>query len=69
MVPERAVILAAGLGTRMGRKPKGLVRVAGREILYRTMRLLQENGVKKFIVVTNERYAPPLSGVHREARL
>lgn len=58
MVPETAVILAAGLGTRMGRKPKGLVRVAGREILYRTMRLLQENGVKKFVVVTNERYAP-----------
>lgn len=58
MVPETAVILAAGLGTRMGEKPKGLIKVAGREILYRTMRLLQENGVKKFVVVTNERCAP-----------
>ncbi len=60
MVPERAVILAAGLGTRMGGKPKGLVRVARREILYRTMALLQEKGVKKFVVVTNGKYAPPL---------
>jgi choline kinase len=58
MVPERAVILAAGLGTRMGEKPKGLIKVAGRAILYRTMRLLQENGVKRFVVVTNERYEP-----------
>ena len=52
-----AVVLAAGLGTRMGGKPKGLVRVAGREILYRTMRLLQRNGVERFLIVTNERYA------------
>jgi choline kinase/phosphatidylglycerophosphate synthase len=42
----------------MGGKPKGLVRVAGREILYRTMRLLQKNGVEHFVIVTNERYAP-----------
>ncbi len=58
MVPKTAVILAAGLGTRMGEKPKGLVKVAGREILYRTMHLLQKNGVKRFIIVTNDRYAP-----------
>lgn len=58
MEPRTAVILAAGLGTRMGSRPKGLVRVAGREILYRTMTLLQRNGVERFILVTNDRYAP-----------
>ncbi|ASJ14761.1 bifunctional L-myo-inositol-1-phosphate cytidylyltransferase/CDP-L-myo-inositol myo-inositolphosphotransferase [Thermococcus radiotolerans] len=62
MVPKTAVILAAGLGTRMGERPKGLVKVAGREILYRTMHLLQKNGVKRFVIVTNERYA----GLYRE---
>ena len=56
MVRE-AVILAAGLGTRMGGKPKGLLKVAGREILYRTIALLQRNGVERFILVTNDRYA------------
>ena len=57
-MPGTAVILAAGLGTRMGGKPKGLLKVAGREILYRTMTLLQRNGVERFILVTNERYEP-----------
>ncbi len=58
MEPRTAVILAAGLGTRMGGKPKGLVRVARREILYRTMALLRKSGVERFILVTNERYEP-----------
>ncbi|WP_297486967.1 bifunctional L-myo-inositol-1-phosphate cytidylyltransferase/CDP-L-myo-inositol myo-inositolphosphotransferase [Thermococcus sp.] len=62
MVPKTAVVLAAGLGTRLGGKPKGLLRIAGREILYRTITLLQRNGVKKFVVVTNERYAPLYRG-------
>ncbi len=53
-----AVILAAGLGRRMGGKPKGLLRIAGREILYRTMTLLQKNGIERFLIVTNEQYAP-----------
>ncbi|CAD5244833.1 bifunctional L-myo-inositol-1-phosphate cytidylyltransferase/CDP-L-myo-inositol myo-inositolphosphotransferase [Thermococcus camini] len=57
MAPETAVILAAGLGTRMGEKPKGLLKVARREILYRTLTLLGQNGVERFIIVTNERYA------------
>ncbi len=56
MVRE-AVILAAGLGTRMGGRPKGLLKVAGREILYRTIAILQRNGVERFILVTNDRYA------------
>ncbi|NJE04453.1 bifunctional L-myo-inositol-1-phosphate cytidylyltransferase/CDP-L-myo-inositol myo-inositolphosphotransferase [Thermococcus sp. MV11] len=58
MTPGTAVILAAGLGTRIGGRPKGLLKVAGREILYRTMALLQKNGIKRFVIVTNERYAP-----------
>ncbi|MCD6372197.1 MAG: NTP transferase domain-containing protein, partial [Thermococcus sp.] len=62
MTPKTAVILAAGLGTRMGRKPKGLLKVAGREILYRTLYLLKKNGVERFVIVTNERYA----GLYRD---
>ncbi|NJE85055.1 CDP-alcohol phosphatidyltransferase [Thermococcus sp. CX2] len=57
MVPERAVILAAGLGSRMGGKPKGLLKVAGREIIYRTMRTLEELGVSRFVIVTNTQYS------------
>ena len=53
MIPERAVVLAAGFGTRLGTLteeiPKGLLKVAGREILYRSMKILQELGVKEFI--------------------
>ncbi|NJE08008.1 CDP-alcohol phosphatidyltransferase [Thermococcus sp. M39] len=60
MVPEKAVILAAGLGTRLGKlteeTPKGLLKVAGREILYRTMKVLQELGVREFIIITNPKY-------------
>ncbi|WP_258085137.1 bifunctional L-myo-inositol-1-phosphate cytidylyltransferase/CDP-L-myo-inositol myo-inositolphosphotransferase [Thermococcus thermotolerans] len=62
MVPKTAVILAAGLGTRMGERPKGLLKVARREILYRTLTLLGQNGVERFVIVTNERYA----GLYRE---
>ena len=58
MIPETAVILAADLGTKMGGKPVGLVKVAGREILYRTITLLRKNGIKQFLLITNERYAP-----------
>ncbi|AIF69567.1 hypothetical protein PAP_05835 [Palaeococcus pacificus DY20341] len=56
----KGVILAAGLGSRMGRlteeTPKGLLRIAGREILYRTMKTLEELGVEEFIIVTNPKY-------------
>ena len=60
MIPERAVVLAAGLGTRLGsiteETPKGLLKVAGREILYRSMKILQELGVKEFVIITNKKY-------------
>ncbi|AFK22590.1 putative glucose-1-phosphate thymidylyltransferase-like protein [Pyrococcus sp. ST04] len=40
----------------MGEKPKGLIRVAGRELIYRTMKNLQKFGINEFIIVTNEKY-------------
>ena len=50
----KAVILAAGLGTRMGTNiPKPLVKVAGREIIFRTMKMLSEY-VDEFIVVAGK---------------
>ncbi|HHI00142.1 MAG TPA: CDP-alcohol phosphatidyltransferase, partial [Thermococcus litoralis] len=56
----KAVILAAGLGTRMGElsseTPKGLIKVVGREILYRTMKILENQGIDEFVVITNPLY-------------
>ncbi|NPB09571.1 MAG: NTP transferase domain-containing protein [Thermodesulfobacteria bacterium] len=56
----QAVILAAGLGTRLRPYtedfPKPLLRVAGRELLYRHLRLLKEAGVSEFIIVINPRH-------------
>ncbi len=51
----KAVILCAGYGRRMGERIKPLLKVAGREILYRTMKLLKDNGVDEFVLVVNER--------------
>ncbi len=52
----KAVVLAAGLGTRLKAKiPKPLVKVAGREILYRSMKVLSELGVDEFVVVVGKR--------------
>ncbi|MCD6363682.1 MAG: NTP transferase domain-containing protein [Synergistetes bacterium] len=52
----KVVLLAAGLATRMrdlsGRMPKGLIRVAGRELVYRTMRYLKDLGFNDFVVIT-----------------
>ncbi len=52
----KAVILAAGLGTRMGSTiPKPLLKVAGREILYRNLKILSELGVEEFVVVVGRK--------------
>ncbi len=52
----KAVVLAAGLGTRLKAKiPKPLVKVAGREILYRSLKVLSELGVEEFIVVVGKK--------------
>ena len=57
----QAVILAAGLGTRIneltkGVIPKGLIKVAGREILYRLIYYLKKYGIQEFIVVINPKF-------------
>lgn len=53
----KAVILAAGQGRRLSGGgvsfPKVLAKVAGRELLYRHLKLLRERGVEEFIVVVN----------------
>ncbi len=53
----KAVILAAGQGRRLSGEgvffPKVLAKVAGRELLYRHLKLLRERGVEEFIVVVN----------------
>lgn len=50
----KAVVLAAGLGTRMGvETPKPLVKVAGREIIFRTMKILSKY-VDEFIIVAGK---------------
>ncbi len=48
----KAVILAAGLGTRLGGVPKPLLKVGGCEIILRTMRLLSPY-VSDFVIVTS----------------
>ncbi|HID08858.1 TPA: CDP-alcohol phosphatidyltransferase, partial [Candidatus Micrarchaeota archaeon] len=54
---KTAVILAAGQGKRMGAEtPKPLLRVAGREILYRTLSKLRALGVERFVLVTQPRF-------------
>ncbi|ADB57829.1 bifunctional L-myo-inositol-1-phosphate cytidylyltransferase/CDP-L-myo-inositol myo-inositolphosphotransferase [Archaeoglobus profundus] len=49
----KAVVLCAGFGTRMGRTVKPLLKVAGREIMFRNLKLLQDNGIDEFVVVVN----------------
>jgi len=50
----RALIIAAGEGSRWGDYlgiPKHLAKVDGEPILYRTVRLLKENGVSEIIII------------------
>ncbi len=49
----KAVILASGFAKRIGGIPKGLLRVGGREILYRTIHLLRGQGIGEFVIVVN----------------
>ncbi|MCE7886726.1 MAG: nucleotidyltransferase family protein [Alphaproteobacteria bacterium PRO2] len=55
--PDKAFILAAGLGTRMrpltDRIPKPLAEVAGQTLLSRTLHQLQQFGVKKAVINTH----------------
>lgn len=58
--PEKAIVLAAGIGKRMGVVPKPLMKVGGREIIWRNMKLLEKYGVKEFVVVVNESFRDQL---------
>lgn len=53
-VPKRAMVLAAGMGTRMrplsDSRPKALIEVAGRSLLDRALDRLQEAGVEDCVV-------------------
>ncbi len=54
---KQAIILSAGEGRRLGlNKPKGLVKVAGKEILLRSMILLSRLGIVEFVLVANVKY-------------
>jgi bifunctional UDP-N-acetylglucosamine pyrophosphorylase/glucosamine-1-phosphate N-acetyltransferase len=68
-MPEgvRAIVLAAGMGTRMkSARPKVLHEICGRPMLWYTLRALAAAGVHETIVVTNAtvepRVAPLLAG-------
>jgi MurNAc alpha-1-phosphate uridylyltransferase len=56
-MPDKAFILAAGLGTRMrpltDRVPKPLCEVTGKTLLSRTIHQLQQTGVKKIVINTH----------------
>jgi len=53
----KAVLLAAGLSTRIwsltGGRPKGLLKICNRELVYRTVEFLRRRGINEFIVVVN----------------
>lgn len=57
---DTAVILAGGEGSRLkpftDETPKTLLKVAGRELLYRTIKQLQNLGIKKFVIVVNKKF-------------
>lgn len=67
---KTAVILCAGAGTRLrtltGDAPKPLVKVAGREILYRTLYLLSKAGVEEFVIVVNPQNREPIESFLKE---
>jgi len=52
----KAVILAGGLGTRMGEetdfKPKPMIEVGGRPVLWHIMKILSAQGISDFIICT-----------------
>ena len=58
-IAARAVVLAAGMGTRMkSSRPKVLHEICGRPMLWYTLRALAAAGVRETIVVTNAAVDP-----------
>lgn len=66
MTGAEAIILAAGLGQRMGARtklmPKGLIDIGGEALVQRSVRLLLSRGVTRIRIVTGH-----LSGCYEEA--
>ena len=54
--PKSAVILAAGMGTRLksvfSDRPKGFVEIGGEGLIHRSVRLLQERGIERIVIVS-----------------
>jgi histidinol-phosphate/aromatic aminotransferase/cobyric acid decarboxylase-like protein/NDP-sugar pyrophosphorylase family protein len=68
--PAKAVILAAGLATRVGaaaNEPKPLLPVAGIPLLHRTLRALTGAGVRKIVVVVGHRAEEIVASLDRFA--
>jgi len=69
-VPKRAMVLAAGMGTRMrplsDSRPKALIEVAGRSLLDRALDRLQEVGVEDCVV--NVHHLAPMMERHLAER-
>lgn len=60
-----AVVLAAGAGSRLGLRPKGLIYVNGEPLLRRQLRLLADAGADEVVVVLghySEQLTPLLAG-------
>ena len=53
---KSAVILAAGMGTRLrsiiGEKPKGLLKINGKELILHSIEKLNQNGIRDILLVT-----------------
>jgi len=67
---ETAVILAGGEGNRLKPltedTPKALLKVAGRELLYRTIKQLRELGIKNFVIVVNKKFEEKVKAFLKE---
>lgn len=51
-----AVVLAAGAGSRMGHRPKGLLHINGQTLIQRTLALLRGAGIEDVVVVLGEHH-------------
>ncbi|MGB8204778.1 MAG: NTP transferase domain-containing protein, partial [Candidatus Baltobacteraceae bacterium] len=62
--PVRAVVLAAGKGTRMkSARAKVLHQLCGRTMLWHVLRALRDAGAGEVIVVTNREVAPEVAAI------